>query len=402
MNKMNILYISGSLGLGHVTRDLAIARQLRRNLPGAEIEWLAAHPATMLLEEAGEKLVPESHQYANENIPAEQAARGAKLNLLGYLLKARAQWKKNIEVFRNIITSRQYDLIIGDETYEITLGLRKYPMLKRFRYVTIFDFVGLEAMTHNPLERYGVYYWNRIWSHDYRLKQKPPYDLGLFVGVETDVPDTSFGWRLPNRRDFARALYTFIGYVFPFDPSDYRDPIEVRKRLQYDERPLVIASIGGTSIGKEMLELCGEAFNIVKMKIPDLHPVLVTGPRLAADSLSLSEDIEVRSFVPRLYEHFAACDLAIVQGGATSTLELTALRRPFLYFPIEGHCEQNSVSRMLTQHGAGIRMELSKTTPTMLADKIFTHIGKEVNYPAIPTDGAKKAAQLIIRLLRTA
>ena len=59
INKINVLYISGSLGLGHITRDTAIANELRKLNPEIEIEWLAAHPATTLLMEAGEKLVPE-------------------------------------------------------------------------------------------------------------------------------------------------------------------------------------------------------------------------------------------------------------------------------------------------------------------------------------------------------
>jgi UDP:flavonoid glycosyltransferase YjiC (YdhE family) len=401
MKKINILYISGSLGLGHVTRDLAIARQLRKIIPGAGIEWLAAHPATLFLEEAGEKLVPETQQYADENRAAEQAAKGANLNLLRYLLKARDDWGQNVNVFRKIVTSKQYDLVIGDETYEINLALRKYPELKRFHFVIIYDIVGLEPMTRNPLEHLGVYYWNRVWSHDYRLKRKPPYDLGLFVGMEKDIPDISFGFGLPGRREFARAMYTFIGYVFPFDPVDYANKKEVRKKLGYDDRPLVIASIGGTAIGRELLELCGEAYTLAKTQIPDLRMVLVTGPRLSAVSLRVPKEVEVREFIPKLYEHFAACDLTIVQGGATSTLELTALRRPFIYFPIEGHSEQASVARMLAQHGAGVRMELAKTTPASLAEKIFAHLGKEVNYPVIPADGAEKAAQLIAGLLRT-
>jgi predicted glycosyltransferase len=399
MKKINILYISGSLGLGHVTRDLAIARELRRQIPGAEIEWLAAHPATRYLEEAGENLLPEAQQYADENRSAELAARGANLNVLRYLLKARAEWRQNIDVFRKVVTSKQYDIVIGDETYEISLALRKHRELKRFRFVMIYDFVGLEPMTRNPLEHLGVYYWNRVWTHDYRLKQHPPYDLGLFVGKETDVPDKSLGFRLPNRREVARTMYKFIGYVFPFDPSDYSDIKELRNKLGYDARPLIIASIGGTAIGRELLDLCGQAWSLAINKVPGLRLVLVTGPRLPADSLHVPEGAEVQTFIPRLYEHFAACDLAIVQGGATSTLELTALRRPYIYFPIEGHSEQAGVARMLAQHGAGVRMELSKTTPDMLADKIIANLGKEVDYPEIPYDGARKAAELIAQLV---
>jgi len=399
MKRLNVLYISGSLGLGHITRDIAIARNLRKHLPETDIDWLASNPATIMLEEAGEKLVPEAGQYGNENISAEEAAEGSNLNLLKYLLKSRGERKQNVELFLKIIGSKNYDLVIGDETYEISLAVREHPELKKFLFVMIFDFVGLDAMTKNPLEHLGVYYWNRAWSRDYRLKQKPPYDLALFVGVQENIPDKSFGFMLPNRRQFANAMYKFIGYAFPFNADKYKDKKEIRSKLGYGPEPLVICSIGGTAIGKEILELCGEAYKIVKENIPNLHLKVVAGPRLTTGNLNLPKDAEVVGFIPRLYEHFAASDLAIVQGGATSTLELTALRRPFIYFPIEGHCEQANVSRILTQLGSGLRLTFSETTRESLAGRMIDLLGKEVTYPDIPKDGAQKAAQFIVELL---
>jgi UDP:flavonoid glycosyltransferase YjiC (YdhE family) len=204
---------------------------------------------------------------------------------------------------------------------------------------------------------------------------------------------------LPNRYKFAEAVYTFIGYVFPFDVTQYSDKQAIRKKLGYGDEPLLICSIGGTAIGKEQLELCGKACIIAKERIPNLHVVIITGPRLSANTVNLPKGIEVKGFVPRLYKHFAACDLAITQGGAASTFELTALRKPFIYFPIEGHFEQASVSRILTQRGAGVKLRLSKTSPELLADQIINNIGKNVIYPDIPKDGAQKAAQLLVNLL---
>ncbi len=399
MKKYRVLFISGSIGLGHVTRDIAIARELRLQHPNAEILWLAAHPASLMLESAGEIVVPEAAKYVNENVFAEKSAHGAKLNLLSYLLKSRSAWKENVNVFSDIVTSQHFDLVIGDETYEINLALREQRDLKKFLFVMIFDFVGLDAMTSNPLERLGVYVWNRKWSHDYRKQMKPPYDLALFVGELEDIPDKSFGMMLPNRRHFAEAMYKFVGYVFPFRPSTLKNKSDLRKKLGYGSEPLVVVSIGGTSIGKELLELCGEAFTIVHRSIPSLQMVLVAGPRLATETLSVPKAITVKSFVPQLYEHFATCDVAIVQGGATSTLELTALQRPFMYFPIEGHSEQASVARVLERRKAGVRMSLSQTTPDLLAQNISNMLNSNVAYPAIPTDGAHKSAQLIVQLM---
>lgn len=50
--------------------------------------------------------------------------------------------------------------------------------------------------------------------------------------------------------------------------------------------------------------------------------------------------LEVRGYVHDLFQHLAACDLGIVQGGLTTTTELTVRRRPFLYFPLRNHREQ--------------------------------------------------------------
>jgi UDP:flavonoid glycosyltransferase YjiC (YdhE family) len=112
--------------------------------------------------------------------------------------------------------------------------------------------------------------------------------------------------------------------------------------------------------------------------------------------------VEVRGYVPRLYEHFAACDVAVVQGGGTTTLELTALLRPFIYFPLEGHFEQNLVvAERLAWHRAGQRLLYSETTPERLAEAVVRLLGHEANWPPIPTDGARRAAELVNQLVGT-
>ena len=127
--------------------------------------------------------------------------------------------------------------------------------------------------------------------------------------------------------------------------------------------------------------------------------VLVTGPRLAPESIAAQESVEVRGFIPESFQHYAACDLAIVQGGFSSTLELTALRRPFIFFPIEGHSEQESVAKYLARYNAGIKMYYSKTTPDALAGEVISNLKKEVSYRPINTNGAVNAEQIIHRML---
>lgn len=394
-----ILYVSGSLGLGHITRDLVIARELRTLLPDVELSWIAADPATALIEKAGERLHPGAASYANDNDPAEKAARGGQLNLLNYLMKASKDWSKNVETFDRITAEEHFDLVVGDETYELNVGFMKKPGLKKSPYVMIYDFVGLDAMTVNPMEWLGIYMWNRIWSNDFRKGRTPVHDRALFIGEEEDVADTSFGFLLPNRREWAQALCEFVGYVLPFDPADLRDSAGLRARLGYGDGPLIVCSIGGTSIGKELLTLCGQSYAYLEERLDGLRMVLVCGPRLASEALDVPEGVEIRGYVPNLYEHFAACDLAIVQGGGTTTLELTALKRPFIFFPIEGHFEQAQVAERLERHRAGVRMQLSNTSPRQLADQVLATLNADSSFESIPVHGGRRAAELIAEMM---
>jgi len=399
MGSRRVLYISGSLGLGHITRDLVIARELRDLCPDVELSWLAAHPATLLIEEAGEHLHPEAASYANDNDSAEGAAQDGQLNLLEYLMKASKSWKRNVETFARITATEHFDLVVGDETYELNVGFMKKPELKRSPYVMIYDFVGLDTMTLSPKEWLGTYMWNRIWSKDFRKGRPPVHDRALFIGEEEDVADKPFGPLLPGRRQWAREMCEFVGYVLPFDPAAYQDQSKIRARLGYGGGPLIVCAIGGTSIGKELLELCGQAFALVEGRLEDPRMLVVCGPRLDTEALRVPPGVEVRGYVPDLWQHFAACDLAIVQGGGTTTLELTALRRPFIYFPIEGHFEQAQISKRLERHRAGVRMFRSETSPGMLAERMLAVLDDEVSFASIPVDGGHRAAELIAEVL---
>lgn len=399
MSAKHILFISGSIGLGHVIRDLAIARELRHVCPNVDISWLAATPADKILSDAGENLLPESSELVDENAIAENLAQGTRLNLIKYAFGAKHYWSQNIDVLDRVTGSGQFDLIVGDETYEVILAFKKNPRRKKFPFVMIYDFVGFDPMTRRLRERLGVYLWNIVWAKGY--KRAPEYvDLSLFIGEQEDVSNERFGFMLPNKRDWARRRCKFVGYVFPFDPEEFNNVEEIRQRLGYTKAPLVLCSIGGTAIGKELLELCGRAYSMAISEIPDLHMILVCGPRLAPDSLDVPEGLDIRGYIPSLHEHMAACDLAIVQGGGTTTLELTALRRPFIYFPIEGHCEQEiHIANRLARHGAGFKMLQSHTTPSILAESIISKLGTDVSYPSIAANGARVAAEEIEKLL---
>ncbi|MGE5636884.1 MAG: hypothetical protein ACM3UV_08100, partial [Nocardioidaceae bacterium] len=87
----------------------------------------------------------------------------------------------------------------------------------------------------------------------------------------------------------------------------------------------------------------------------------------------------------------------------TTTLELTALRRPFLYFPLEGHLEQNLVvAKRLARHRAGQPLHYSRTTAQQLAQTIAVQLAQPPTWPLIPANGAHHAAAHLNQLLATA
>jgi UDP-N-acetylglucosamine:LPS N-acetylglucosamine transferase len=141
------------------------------------------------------------------------------------------------------------------------------------------------------------------------------------------------------------------------------------------------------------------AFPEAKALVPDLHMIVVTGQRIDPQSLPTYDGLEIRAYVPELYRKLAACDLAVVQGGLTTAMELTASRRPVLYFPLRHHVEQNFHVRHRLDRYGGSRMDIETAGPADIAAAIAREIGREVNYLPVATDGAARAAALIADLL---
>lgn len=393
-----LVFVSGSVGLGHATRDLAIAAELRRLRPDVAIDWLAGEPARGLIAQAGERVLPGSAAI-DETTVAEAGAAGFSLNVAWFTVRAVRAWARSLRAVLRTLEAGDYDMLVGDETYEVSVAFDVRPSWKRVPFTMIYDFVGLDAMTRNPLERIVVRAVNRLWAGG-RRGAPPSSDLTLFVGEPDDVPDRPFGPRLPSRRAYARRHYHFLGDVLGFDPAAYADRARVRAALGDDGRPLVVCTAGGTAVGADLLRRCAAAFPHLRARVPDVRMVVVCGPRIDPAAIAAPPGVEVRGLVPRLHEHLAACDVAVVQAGGTTTLELTALRRPFLWFPVEGHAEQNlTVAPRLRRLGAGREMALEGTTPEALARAIQEEMGPEPAWATRPADGATRAAELILARL---
>jgi predicted glycosyltransferase len=219
----------------------------------------------------------------------------------------------------------------------------------------------------------------------------------VFVGNADDIVPERFGPELPDIRDWTEEHYDFAGYVTGFDPGTLGD----RGELGYgDDEKVCIVTVGGSGVGAHLLRRVIDSFPEAKQRVPNLRMIVVAGPRIDPASLPSHDGLEVRAYVHDLYKHLAACDLAIVQGGLTTSMELTANQRPFLYFPLRHHFEQNfHVRHRLGRYGAGRCMDFEADGPSQIAAAIAEEIGQTVTYKPVETDGAARAAKLIAELI---
>ncbi len=392
-----VLYISSPIGLGHAQRDVAIAGELRKLRPDVKIDWLAQHPVTKVLEAHDERIHPASAYLASESGHVESESAEHDLHCFQAIRRMDEILLANFMVFHDLNRAEDYDLWIGDESWELDYYLHENPELKSAAYAWLTDFVGWLPMPDGgDREAFLTADYNaEMIEHIDRFPRVR--DRAIFVGDPDDIVPDTFGAGLPPIRDWTESHYDFAGYITGFNSHQLAD----REALGYraDER-VCIVTVGGSGVGGHLLRRVIAAFPEAKSRVPDLRMIVVAGPRIDPGSLPAPDGLEIRPYVPDLYRHLAACDLAVVQGGLTTAMELTASQRPFLYFPLRHHFEQNlHVRHRLERYRAGRCMDFETASPADIAAAIVSEIGRKVDYLPVATDGAARAAALIADLL---
>jgi pimeloyl-ACP methyl ester carboxylesterase/predicted glycosyltransferase len=396
------LYLSSPIGLGHAQRDLAIVQELRRLEPDLEVQWLAQHPVTAVLEAAGEHVHPASRWLANESAHLEHEAGEHDLHAFQAIRRMDEILVHNFMVFQEVVEQEHVDLVVGDEAWDIDYFLHENPDLKRFAFAWMTDFVGWLPMPDGGSAEARLTADYNAEMIEQRARYARVRDRSVFVGNPEDVVPESFGPGLPMIDDWVRDNFDFAGYVTGFDPAEVADREALRERLGHrtDER-LCVVTVGGSGVGGPLLRRVLDAAPLVRRQQPDLRFLVVAGPRIDPASLPRRRGVTLRGHVPHLYQHLAAADLAVVQGGLTTTMELTAGQRPFVYVPLRHHFEQSfHVRHRLERYGAGRCLDYAEAVdPDALADAILKEVDHEVAYRPVETDGAANAARLLAELL---
>ncbi|MGN6300599.1 MAG: glycosyltransferase [Angustibacter sp.] len=397
-----VLYLSSPIGLGHARRDLAIAQRLKVLHPDLQVDWLTQQPVIRVLEDAGERVHPASAWLASESAHIEAESGEHDLAVFQALRRMDEILVNNFMVFNDVVEQTPYDLVIGDESWDVDYFLHENPELKRFPFAWLTDFVGWLPMPDLGAREALLTADYNAEMLEQRARHRRIRDRQIFVGNPDDVVDESFGPGLPNIREWTLAHYDFAGYVTGFDPPTAEEVARSRRELGYGgEDVLCIVAVGGSAVGEPLLRRLLDAVPAARARVPDLSFLVVTGPRIEPASLPRVEGVDVRGYVPDLYLRMAAADIAVVQGGLTTTMELAAARVPFLYVPLRHHFEQNlHVPHRLQNYRAGQRVDYEDLgDPQWLAEAIVKHVDSEVVSLPVEPGGAERAAAMLGELL---
>lgn len=396
-----VLYVSSPIGLGHARRDLSIAQEMRKLHPEVQIDWLAQDPVTRVLAEAGESIHPASALLANESAHIEDECGEHALAAFQAIRNMDEILLSNFMIFDEVLQTGEYDLVVGDEAWEIDHHLHENPTMKKTAFAWMTDFVGFLPVPSGGEREIMVAadYNAEMIEHVERFRRIR--DTSIFVGSPADIVPDTFGEGLPSIKSWTEDHFEFCGYVTGFDPADLGEREELRAELGYHpDEQICIVSVGGSGVGADLIRRVANAYPAARRTSPNMRMIVVAGPRIDPAAMPQIEGVEYLAYVDRLYRHLAVADLAIVQGGLTTTMELTASKVPFIYVPLRDHFEQNfHVRARLDRYQAGRYMDYEDVHPDNLAEAISEELGRTVEYLDVETDGATRAASMIAELI---
>ncbi len=217
------LYISSPIGLGHAKRDVAIVEELRKLHPDLEVDWLAQHPVTTVLEQRGERVHPASRWLANESAHIEHEAGEHDLHAFQALREMDEILVNNFMVFQELVEQEDYDLVVGDEAWDVDYFLHENPELKTFPFAWMTDFVGWLPMPDGGDREARLTADYNAEMLEQRARFARVRDRSVFVGNPDDVVPDRFGPGLPMISEWVPENFDFSGYVTGFDAADYAD-----------------------------------------------------------------------------------------------------------------------------------------------------------------------------------
>lgn len=290
-------FFSSPIGLGHVTRDIAIAN----NFENISIKFVTGSGATKILKNLDFKVediyIPP--QFIVENGMLKNSTRWL-WNYYQYYKRCKKSAKKIIDV-------DSPRLVISDEDFaSLTVAQNK-----KIPTVLITDIVQTNFV-------------NGITSF---IEKKMNKSMQVIMKKCDTVIIPENG---PDEGNIRR--------VGPIVRQINFSREELRKKFSFDKKTIIV-SIGGTDAGLFLIEKTLEA--ILKIN-QDVNAIVVSGPTL---SKKFGDHIRNLGFVSNLHEIIFAADVIVSLAGKSTIDEARAYGTPGIFIPIKGHFEQEDNAR---------------------------------------------------------
>jgi UDP-N-acetylglucosamine--N-acetylmuramyl-(pentapeptide) pyrophosphoryl-undecaprenol N-acetylglucosamine transferase len=286
------IFFTSPIGLGHATRDIAIAETLN-----ADLLFVSGEGAAELLTRKGYRTMD---VYRPQKFDVES---GQLRHSFRWLMDYYSYYKK-CKATAKVILDEHEGLVISDEDFaSISIAEEKSR-----RRVIITDIT--ETHFTNGTASFVERKMNKTMQ-----KMMGRCDCVI-------IPDAG------QDRDN-------VVHVGPIVRRVSADRDSLRKSFGFTKKTIVL-SVGGTDAGGYLIEKTIEAYRKLHSRL-DAELVIVSGPSLKLPDMP---DYRNLGFVDNLHELIFAADLVVSLAGRSTIDESVAFGTPGIFIPIRGHFEQ--------------------------------------------------------------
>ena len=341
MKIMNVCdFFSSPIGLGHVTRDIAIVN----NLKNISINFITGSGAAKILKKLEYKV---NDIY---NPPSFIVENGMLNNQTKWLWNYFQYYKNCKKISEKIIKINNSDLIISDEDFaSLTVAQNlKIPNILITDVLETKFTKGIASLIERKMNKSMM---NIIKNCDVVIIPEEGHDQGNIKRVGPIVREINFSRE------------------------------ELRKKFSFNKITIII-SIGGTDAGLFLIEKSIES--ILKIN-QDIEIVVVSGPAINKKF----SNVRNLGFVDNLHELIFASDLIISLAGKSTIDEAKAYGTPGIFIPIKGHFEQEDNAKT-----EGFVFEDINRLETLISEKLEQKRNK------INISGTKLASEIIKKMIK--
>ncbi|NWK07872.1 UDP-glucuronosyltransferase [Marine Group I thaumarchaeote] len=337
---MNVLdFFSSPIGLGHVTRDIAIAN----NFENISTNFVSGDGAAKILKNLDFKVqdVYNPPSFIVENGTLKSPAR--------WLWNYYQYYKDCKKISQKILQEDNPYLVISDEDFA------SLTVAQKMKIPTVLITDVLETRFTKGLASFIEKKMNKS-MHEIIKK----CDIVILPENGDDQDNIRRVGPIVRQTNYSRE--------------------ELRKKNSFEKKTIVI-SIGGTDTGLFLIE---KALDTISKINQDIEVILVSGPAISKKF----ENVRNLGFVDNLHELIFAADLLISLAGKSTIDEANAYGTPGIFIPIKGHFEQEDNARE-----EGFVFDDIKRLDVLILEKL------EQKRNQVNPNGAKNASNIIRELM---